>query len=167
MSPPRHCSRRHVRLGSGADALRRIRSCGSKHSRRIKPMSRSTQAFCQGDRNAIGRSRIPMARRRCTKADPYEVSQSRIRYRGAWSHRKASVIWRDIHSVVGNRHYSGETLTAPRTAHWLAGTAVQIAPCSTKFPCKQGICVSIANSSPLWGKKPTIYRLLPPGSLSD
>ena len=54
-----------------------------------------------GDRNAIGRSRMPMAHRRCTKTDPYEVSRSRMRYRGAWSHGKASVIWREIHSAVG------------------------------------------------------------------
>src|ERR1039458_10006580 len=73
----------------------------SRHSRRIEPMSLSTYAFCQGERNAIGRSRIPMARRRCTKTGPYEVSRSRMRYRGAWSHGKASVIWREIHSAVG------------------------------------------------------------------
>src|SRR5450756_157582 len=54
----------------------------SRHSRRIEPMSLSTYAFCQGDRNAIGRSRMPMARRRCTKTGPYEVSRSRMRYRG-------------------------------------------------------------------------------------
>ena len=30
-----------------------------------------------------------MARRRCTKTGPYEVSRSRIRYRGAWSHGKS------------------------------------------------------------------------------
>src|ERR1035437_2723452 len=70
-------------------------------SRRIEPMSLSTYAFCQGERNAIGRSRIPMARRRCTKTVPYEMSRSRMRYRGAWSHGKASVIWREIHSAVG------------------------------------------------------------------
>src|ERR1019366_3888147 len=52
----------------------------SKHSRRIEPMSLSTYAFCQGDRNAIGRSRMPMAHRRCTKTDPYEVSRSRMRF---------------------------------------------------------------------------------------
>jgi hypothetical protein len=42
-----------------------------------------------------------MAPRRCTKTGPYEVSRSRMRYRGAWSHGKASVIWREIHSAVG------------------------------------------------------------------
>src|SRR5664280_81468 len=73
----------------------------SRHSRRIEPMSLSTYAFFQGDRNAIGRSRMPMARRRCTKISPYEVSRSRMRYRGAWSHGKASVIWREIHSAAG------------------------------------------------------------------
>ena len=42
---------------------------------------------------------MPMARRRCTKISPYEVSRSRMRYRGAWSHGKASVIWREILSL--------------------------------------------------------------------
>jgi hypothetical protein len=41
------------------------------------------------------------ARRACTKAGPYEVSRSRMRYRGAWSHGNASVTWREIHSAVG------------------------------------------------------------------
>src|SRR5664280_2353708 len=45
----------------------------SRHSRRIEPMSLSTYAFCQGERNAIGRSRMPMAHRRRTKISPYEV----------------------------------------------------------------------------------------------
>jgi hypothetical protein len=41
------------------------------------------------------------ARRACTKAGPYEVSRSRMRCRGAWSHGNASVTWREIHSAVG------------------------------------------------------------------
>jgi hypothetical protein len=44
---------------------------------------------------------MPMARRRCTKTGPYEVSRSLMRYRAAWSHGNASVIWREIHSAVG------------------------------------------------------------------
>src|SRR5258707_15131903 len=36
----------------------------SRHSRRIEPISRSTYPFCQGDRGAVGRSRIPMLLRR-------------------------------------------------------------------------------------------------------
>ena len=44
-----------------------------------------------------------MARRRCTKTGLYEASRSLMRYRGAWSHGKASVIWRAIHSAVGFR----------------------------------------------------------------
>src|ERR1039458_6410048 len=73
----------------------------SRHSRRIEPMSLSTQAFCQGDRGAIGWSRMPIARIRCKKTGPYEVSRSRMRYRGAWSHGNASVTWREMHSAVG------------------------------------------------------------------
>src|SRR6202165_5747114 len=42
---------------------------------------------------------MPIARIRCKKTGPYEVSQSRMRYRGAWSHGNASVIWREIHSA--------------------------------------------------------------------
>src|SRR6266571_5545600 len=41
-----------------------------------------TQAFCQGDRGAIGRSRMPIAHRRRTKTDPYDLSRSLMRYRG-------------------------------------------------------------------------------------
>src|ERR1035437_7993860 len=73
----------------------------SRHCRRIEPINLSIYAFCHGDRGAIGRSRIPMARRRCTKTGQYEVSRSRMRYRGALSHGNASVIWREIHSAVG------------------------------------------------------------------
>src|SRR5450756_1893481 len=50
----------------------------SRHCRRIEPINLSIYAFCHGDRGAIGRSRIPMARRRCTKTGPYEVSRSRM-----------------------------------------------------------------------------------------
>ena len=44
---------------------------------------------------------MPIARIRCTKTGPYEVSRSRMRYRGAWSHGNASVTWREIQSAVG------------------------------------------------------------------
>src|ERR1700733_4137971 len=44
---------------------------------------------------------MPIARIRCKKAGPYEVSRSRMIYRGAWSHGNASVTWRAIHSAVG------------------------------------------------------------------
>src|SRR5580693_2583818 len=42
---------------------------------------------------------MPIARIRCKKTAPYEVSRSRMRYRGAWSHGNASVTWREIHSA--------------------------------------------------------------------
>ena len=38
---------------------------------------------------------MPIARIRRKKTEPYEVSRSRIRYRGAWSHGNASVTRRD------------------------------------------------------------------------
>jgi hypothetical protein len=41
-----------------------------KHSRRIEPISRSTWPFCQGDRGAVGLSRMPMARMRRVNASP-------------------------------------------------------------------------------------------------
>src|SRR5882672_909571 len=41
---------------------------------------------------------MPIARIRCKKTGPYEVSRSRMRSRGAWSHGNASVNWREIHS---------------------------------------------------------------------
>src|SRR5271168_5033439 len=44
---------------------------------------------------------MPIARIRCKKTGPYDVSRSRMRYRGAWSHGNASVTWREIHSAVG------------------------------------------------------------------
>ena len=52
----------------------------SRHSRRIEPISRSVCPFCQGERGAVGRSRIPMAARRRVTALPYEASLSRMRY---------------------------------------------------------------------------------------
>jgi hypothetical protein len=44
---------------------------------------------------------MPIAWIRCRKTGPYEVSRSRMRSRGAWSHGNASVTWREIHSAVG------------------------------------------------------------------
>src|SRR5450759_2004246 len=73
---------------------------------------------------------MPMAHRRCTKAGPYEVSRSRMRYRGAWSHGKASVIWREIHSAVGfsvtpndaqnssSMPYDDKTIEDPERDRW-------------------------------------------------
>ena len=40
----------------------------SMHSRRIEPISRSTCPFCQGERAAVGRLRVPIARTRRMKA---------------------------------------------------------------------------------------------------
>jgi hypothetical protein len=38
--------------------------------RRIEPISRSTNPFCQGDRGAVGRSRMPMHLRRRVTTSP-------------------------------------------------------------------------------------------------
>src|SRR6266849_9583208 len=71
------------------------------HSRRIEPIKRSTYPFCQGERNEVGRSRMPIARTRALNATPNARSLSRIRYFGALSHGNASVIWHASHSAVG------------------------------------------------------------------
>ena len=40
---------------------------------------RADQSLDEGDRGAVGLSRMPMARNRCTKIGPYAVSRSRMR----------------------------------------------------------------------------------------
>ena len=49
----------------------------------------------------MGLSRMPIARRRCLTIEPKTQSRLRIKYPGAESQGKASVIWRAIHSAVG------------------------------------------------------------------
>jgi hypothetical protein len=73
----------------------------SKQSRRIEPIARSQYPFCQGERAAVGRSRMPIARIRLTKASPYTRSRSRNRYFGGFSQPIASVTCCAIHSAVG------------------------------------------------------------------
>src|SRR5450759_598745 len=92
-------------------------------------MSLSTYAFCRGDRNAIGRSQIPMARRRCTKTGPYEVSRSRMRYRGAWSHGKASVIWREILWLLKTPQRA-EHLEILASRHAIVGMITYLSACA-------------------------------------
>ena len=62
---------------------------------------RSQYPFCQGERAAIGRSRMPIARIWLTKASPYTRSRSRNRYFGGFSQPIASVTCCAIHSAVG------------------------------------------------------------------
>jgi hypothetical protein len=54
----------------------------SRHSRRIEPITRSTQAFCHGERDAVTTSVIPIAATRLLKTEPYETSRSRSRKLG-------------------------------------------------------------------------------------
>jgi alkyldihydroxyacetonephosphate synthase len=42
----------------------------SRHSRRIEPIAFSQYPFCHGDRGAVGRSRMPIARSRRMKTSP-------------------------------------------------------------------------------------------------
>src|SRR5450759_4727539 len=70
----------------------------ARHSRRMELMSLATKAFCQGDRGATGPSLMPMARRRCTKTGPYEVSRSLMRYRGA----RCQVFHDDLFNPLAN-----------------------------------------------------------------
>src|SRR6476619_7661180 len=58
----------------------------SRHSRRMDPISRSAKPFCQGDRGAIGLSRMPIARIRWITTEPKTRSRSRITCPGAESH---------------------------------------------------------------------------------
>jgi hypothetical protein len=74
----------------------------SVHSRRAEPIKRSTRPFCQGERNDVGQSRMPIAMRTLNAARN-ALSLSRMRYFGAVSHGNASVIWRANHSAVGLR----------------------------------------------------------------
>jgi len=60
---------------------------------------------------------MPIARIRCKKTGPYEVSRSRMRYRGAWSHGNASVTWREIHSAVGFAVTPNDTQSPSSVAH--------------------------------------------------
>ena len=73
----------------------------SKQSRRIEPIARSQYPFCQGERAAVGRSRMPIARIPLIKASPYTRSRSRNRYFGGFSQPVASVTCCAIHSAVG------------------------------------------------------------------
>src|SRR5207249_2143418 len=78
----------------------------------------TAQAFCQGERNDMGRSRIPIARTRALNATPNARSLSRMRYFGALSQGNASVIWRASHSAVGLRvtaNHSNRRPSCPRT----------------------------------------------------
>jgi hypothetical protein len=90
-----------ARILRRCSALKTIKR--SVHSRRIDPIKRSTYPFCQGERNEVGRSRMPIARTRALNATPNARSLSRMRYFGALSHGNASVIWRASHSAVGFR----------------------------------------------------------------
>jgi hypothetical protein len=42
-----------------------------------------------------------------------------MRYRGAWSHGKASVIWREIHSAVGFAVTPNGALVSERTGRFV------------------------------------------------
>jgi len=70
-------------------------------SARTDPINRSAYPFCQSERNEVGRSRMPIARTRALNVPPNALSLSRMRYLGAVSQGKASVIWRASHSAVG------------------------------------------------------------------
>ena len=74
---------------------------GAKQSRRIEPIARSQYPFCQGERAAVGRSRMPIVRIRLIKASPYTRSRSRNRYFGGFSQPIASVTCCAIHSAIG------------------------------------------------------------------
>ena len=59
------------------------------HSRRTDPIKRSAYPFCQGERNEVGRSRMPIARTRALNATPNARSLSRMRYFGLLAYGSA------------------------------------------------------------------------------
>jgi hypothetical protein len=80
-----HCF--HGRAARGTGGRARIRSFRVQDPRARSPDGMcSAWPFCQGDRAAVGRSRIPIARTRRVYSGPNAPSRSRIRYRGAVSH---------------------------------------------------------------------------------
>jgi hypothetical protein len=98
----RHCDLLiHPAQSSGNPGKETTAERGSEIERRLQIFNETKSCRSALDRGAIGWSRMPMARIRCKKAGPYDVSRSRLRYRGAWSHVNASVTWREIHSAVG------------------------------------------------------------------
>ena len=73
----------------------------SRHSRLTLPIRRSTYGFCHGLRGAVTTSSTPIAITVERNDCPYAPSRSRIRYRGAVSHGKASRICCAPQSAVG------------------------------------------------------------------
>ena len=64
------CSSARRIAGFDASAPSPKATTGSLHSRRIDPMSLSATPFCQGERGAMGLSRMPIARSRRVTAAP-------------------------------------------------------------------------------------------------
>ena len=58
--------------------------------RRIDPINLSAKQFCQGERNEVGQSRMPIARTRALNAIPNARSLSRMRYLGAIPRKRFS-----------------------------------------------------------------------------
>ena len=79
------------KLGPWVDELERQLEANEKKPRRD----------CHGDRGAVTTSSMPIAFIRERKAIPYTRSRSRIIYRGAVSHGKASRICCATHAAVG------------------------------------------------------------------
>ena len=69
--------------------------------RRIEPITRSANGFCQGERGAVTTSSIPKCLSREQKWLPYMQSRSRIKYFGASSKGNASTICCAVHGAVG------------------------------------------------------------------
>ena len=54
-----------------AQQMEKVALSQDKKSRRIEPIAHSQYPFCQGERAAVGRSWMPIARIRLIKASPY------------------------------------------------------------------------------------------------
>jgi hypothetical protein len=58
----------------------RVERDQSVHSCRTDPIKRSAYPFCQGERNEVGRSRMPIARTRALNAPPNALLRVRRDY---------------------------------------------------------------------------------------
>ena len=107
-----HAGEPRVQFGDGT-ARRRCASLNtarwSSDSRRIDPMSRSTWPFCHGERGAVGRSLISIARMRRV----YTGSNAPSRLTESSSHRTASSATQSSHSEILRRVRRKPTYIGP------------------------------------------------------
>src|SRR5258708_6345999 len=99
------------------------RAYWQSHSRRIEPIALSQYPFCHGDRGAVGRSRMLIARRRRMKTSPYphELSTTRLLARHAREHGPA-----EGHPCLANTKMAVARVAAPDWSCAAQGEGAQI-----------------------------------------